>query len=69
VVDAVGDRGDLIVVAQSFGAFTAPLVCERVSVELLVLVAGMVPAPREAPRDWWANTRSSRRRVMATTTT
>jgi hypothetical protein len=62
VVDAVGDRGDLIVVAQSFGAFTAPLVCERVSV-------GMVPAPREAPRDWWANTRSSRRRVMATTTT
>jgi Alpha/beta hydrolase family len=57
VVDAVGDRGEPVVVAQSFGAFTAPLVCERVPVELLVLVAGMVPAPREAPRDWWANTR------------
>jgi pimeloyl-ACP methyl ester carboxylesterase len=56
VVQALGDRSETIVVAQSFGAFTAPLVCERVSVELLVLVAGMVPAPGEPPRDWWANT-------------
>jgi pimeloyl-ACP methyl ester carboxylesterase len=56
VVDALGGRGNLVVVAQSFGAFTAPLVCERVPVDLLVLVAGMVPAPGEAPRDWWANT-------------
>jgi pimeloyl-ACP methyl ester carboxylesterase len=29
VVDAIGDRRDLVVVAHSFGAFTAPLVCER----------------------------------------
>jgi Alpha/beta hydrolase family len=56
VVDALGERGNPVVVAQSFGAFTAPLVCERVPVDLLVLVAGMVPAPGEAPRDWWANT-------------
>ena len=33
--------------AQSFGAFTAPLVCKRVPVELMVLVAGMVPVPGE----------------------
>lgn len=57
VVDALGDRSNAIVVAQSFGAFTAPLVCERVPVQQLVLVAGMVPAPGEPPRDWWANTR------------
>jgi pimeloyl-ACP methyl ester carboxylesterase len=57
VVDALGDRSNAIVVAQSFGAFTAPLVCERVPVQQLVLVAGMVPAPGESPRDWWANTR------------
>ena len=57
VLDAIGDRSELVVVAQSFAGFTAPLVCDRTSVELLVLVAGMIPAPGEAPRDWWANTR------------
>jgi pimeloyl-ACP methyl ester carboxylesterase len=56
VVDAVGDRTGLIVVAQSFGGFTAPLVCDRVPVDLLVLLAGMVPAPGERPEDWPADT-------------
>jgi pimeloyl-ACP methyl ester carboxylesterase len=56
VIGAIGDRPELVLVAQSFGAFTAPLVCERVPVELLVLIAGLVPSPGEAPRDWWANT-------------
>jgi hypothetical protein len=56
VVEAVGDRPDLVVVAQSFGGFTAPLVCDRVPADLLVLLAGMVPAPGEAPDDWSANT-------------
>jgi hypothetical protein len=36
--------------------FTAPLVCDRVPVDLLVLVAAMVPQPGEAPGDWWAAT-------------
>jgi len=56
VVDAIGDRTDLVVVAQSFGGFTAPLVCDRVPVDLLVLLAGMVPLPGEPPDGWWANT-------------
>jgi pimeloyl-ACP methyl ester carboxylesterase len=56
VVAAVGDRTDLIVVAQSMGGLTGPLVCDRLPVDLLVLVAAMVPAPGEAPGDWWANT-------------
>jgi len=56
VVEAIGDRTDLIVVAQSFGGFTAPLVADRLPVEQLVLVAGMVPAPGEPPQDWWSNT-------------
>ena len=44
VVDAIGDRADgLVLVAQSLAGFTAPLVCERLPVELLVLVAAMVP--------------------------
>jgi pimeloyl-ACP methyl ester carboxylesterase len=59
VVDAIGDRADrhdLVVVAQSLGGFTAPLVCDRVPVRLMVLVAAMVPLPGERPADWWANT-------------
>jgi pimeloyl-ACP methyl ester carboxylesterase len=59
VVEAIGDRREhdqLVLVAQSLGGFTAPLVCERVPVDLLVLVAAMVPAPGESAGDWWANT-------------
>jgi pimeloyl-ACP methyl ester carboxylesterase len=56
VVGAIGDRNDLVVVGQSLGGFTATLVCARVPVDLLVLVAGMVPAPGETGMDWWANT-------------
>jgi len=52
VLDAIGDRTELVVVGQSFGGFTAPLVCDRVASELLVLVAGMIPSPAEAPEDW-----------------
>ena len=57
VVEAIGDRTDLVVAAQSFGAFTAPLVCERAAVDLLVLVAPMIPMPGEAPGEYWVDTR------------
>jgi pimeloyl-ACP methyl ester carboxylesterase len=57
VAEAIGDRTGLVVVAQSSGGFTAPLVCDRVAVELLVLVAPMIPAPGEAPADYSARTR------------
>ena len=56
VVEAIGDRTDLVVVGQSLGGFTAPLVCDRVDADLLVLVAAMVPSPGETGMDWWANT-------------
>jgi pimeloyl-ACP methyl ester carboxylesterase len=56
VVDAIGDRTDLVVVAHSLGGFTGPLVCARVPVDLLVLVAGMIPAPGETGEEWWVNT-------------
>ncbi|GIH23261.1 alpha/beta hydrolase [Acrocarpospora phusangensis] len=55
-VQAIGDRRDLVVVAHSFGGFTGPLICERLPVELLVYVAGMIPRPGETPGDWWENT-------------
>jgi len=55
-LEAIGDRTDLVVVAQSMGGFTAPLVADRVPVDLIVLVAAMVPAPGESPGAWWDNT-------------
>jgi pimeloyl-ACP methyl ester carboxylesterase len=55
VVEAVRDRRDLIVVGHSLGGFTAPLVCARRHVDLLVLVAGMIPSPGESFTDWWTN--------------
>jgi hypothetical protein len=56
VVEAIGGRRDLVLVAQSFGGFTAPLVCERVPVDLMILVAAMIPSPGEAANEYWANT-------------
>ncbi|HTF50884.1 MAG TPA: alpha/beta hydrolase [Pseudonocardia sp.] len=56
VVAAVGDRRQLVVVGHSLGGFTAPLVADRLPVDVLVLVAGMVASPGEAPGDWWENT-------------
>ena len=56
VVEAIRDRSNVIVVAHSMGGFTGPLVCARRPVDLLVLVAGMVPASGELFEDWWTNT-------------
>lgn len=56
VVDAIGDRTDVTLVAQSLGGFTAPLVCDRADVSLLVLLNAMVPLPGESPDDWWEAT-------------
>jgi pimeloyl-ACP methyl ester carboxylesterase len=56
VIEAIGGRHDLIVVAQSFGGFTAPLVASRVPVDLIAVIAGMIPLPGEKGDDWSANT-------------
>lgn len=53
VLDAVDGRRDVHVVGHSFGAFTAPLVADRLPAVALVLLAGMVPAPGEPPDAWW----------------
>jgi pimeloyl-ACP methyl ester carboxylesterase len=63
VVDAIGDRRELVLVAQSMGGFTAPLVCERMPVDLIVLLNAMVPAPGESPGDWWNNVDQPRARA------
>jgi len=57
VVSAIGDRQAPVVVAQSFGGYVAPIVCDRVPARLLVLIAGMVPSPGESAEEMFANTR------------
>ena len=58
VIHAIGNRAPsrVILVAQSLGGFTAPLVCKQIPVASLVLVNAMIPLPGESPGEWWANT-------------
>jgi pimeloyl-ACP methyl ester carboxylesterase len=68
VVDAIGKRTRIVLVAQSFGGFTAPLVCERADVDMLVMLNAMVPQPGETFGAWWSNTgQSSAMREYAAT--
>jgi len=56
VVAAIGESDDVVLVAQSLGGFTAPLVCTQVAVRELVFVNAMIPNPGETPGAWWDNT-------------
>lgn len=62
VLSAAGKERGVILVAQSMGGFTAPLVVEELDAALLILVAAMIPAPGESPGDWWTNTGSAHAR-------
>lgn len=55
VAVARGVTDDLVVVGQSLGAFTAPLLVGRVPMRQLILVNPMIPAPGESGGDWWQN--------------
>ena len=50
---------DVVVVAHSFGGFTAPLVCDRLPVRRIVLLTAMVPVAGESPAQWWEATGQS----------
>src|SRR5687767_290504 len=56
VVKTLDAPEDLLVVAHSFGGFTAPLVADRLPTAGLIYVTAMVPWPGESPDDWWSNT-------------
>ena len=59
VAKAAADRENVILVAQSLAGFTAPLVCERAAIRMLVFVNAMIPRPGERARDWWGEHRRS----------
>jgi pimeloyl-ACP methyl ester carboxylesterase len=56
IVKAIGDKRDLILVAQSMAGFSAPMVCERRKVDLLIMVNAMTPKPGESAGEWWSAT-------------
>lgn len=57
VTDAIDELDTpIVVIAQSLGGFTAPLVCTQRATECLVLVNAMVPLPGETPGAWWEAT-------------
>lgn len=67
VVDTIGERTDVALVAQSMGGFTVPLVWPRVPTCQVVFVNAMIPRPGETPGDWWENVGSERARMAAAT--
>jgi pimeloyl-ACP methyl ester carboxylesterase len=56
IVDAVGEREGIVLVAQSMGALSAPIAATRLDVAQLVLVAPLIPAPGESFGEWWSAT-------------
>jgi pimeloyl-ACP methyl ester carboxylesterase len=56
IVAAAGAPNEVTLVAQSMGAFSAPLTCDRLPVAQLVLLNAMIPAPGETAGEWWGNT-------------
>ena len=56
VVEAIGGRESVILVAQSLAGFTAPLVADRVSSTEIVLLNAMIPRSGETGGEWWTAT-------------
>jgi hypothetical protein len=60
---AMGNEADVILVAQSLGGFTAPMIHKPV--RMIVLLNAMIPRSGESPNDWWDNTGSGSARRKA----
>ena len=65
VIDAIGGRAEVAVVAQSLGGFTAAMVTGRVPVASLTFVNAMIPIPGETPGQWWDHTGAMEARTAA----
>ena len=65
VIRAIGERSNVVLVAQSLGGFIAPLVCARVCVRMLIFVNAMIPRPDETAGAWWGHTGAVEARVAA----
>ncbi len=57
VLSATPASEDVVIVAQSLGAFAGTLVAAAMPRSTLILLAPMIPRPGEAAAEWWVNTR------------
>jgi hypothetical protein len=65
IIEATKSCSEPVMVAQSMGAFSAVMACDRVPVGGLILVNAMVPAPGETPGEWWTATGAINARIAA----
>lgn len=56
ILDVCHDRHGIVLVAHSFGTFSASIAATHPSVAALVLVAPMIPTPGESAAQWWSAT-------------
>ncbi len=55
----------IVLVAQSLGGFTAPLVAAKLGLRALVFVNAMIPIPGETAGQWWDDTGWEQARLAA----
>lgn len=55
-IEATHDEGELVVVAQSYGGYIAPIVADLAKADRLILVAAMIPRPGETADEMWRAT-------------
>ena len=65
IAPAIARGDDVVVVAQSLGGFTAPIVASRQPIAGIVLLNAMIPLPGETPGDWWDAVGQEQARVAA----
>ena len=63
--DAIGGHRDVVLVAQSMGGFTAPMIGKRDALARIVLLNAMIPLPGESPGEWFQVTGSDAARHAA----
>lgn len=63
VIDAIGDREDVVLVAHSLGGIVAPVVAARRPIRRIVFLAGVVPEPGRSVVEQQARRPSSKPRT------
>jgi pimeloyl-ACP methyl ester carboxylesterase len=56
VAGAADGNGNVVLVAQSLGGFTAALAAQQADIAALVFINAMIPKPGETAGEWWAAT-------------
>jgi pimeloyl-ACP methyl ester carboxylesterase len=65
VTSAADGYGNVVLVGQSLGGFTAPMAAQKSDVLAMVFVNAMIPRPGETPGEWWEATGWEEARLAA----